>query len=980
MRRTNAPGSVPALEGYTGRVAPDTLAPDAPAPTVEVNDGTRAGKPLLLILDSHGIIYRSYFALRDALTIRRTGESVGAVYGFANSLLYALDTLHPEYIIAAWDGPTPTFRHDADVNYKATRRPMPDDLRPQIGRVRALLDAFRVPVVEVHGFEADDVVGTLAAQAAAQDVEVVILTLDNDMVQLVEGPVRVQMYRPYQRDYVMYDAAAVRDRWGFDPRQIVDYKALVGDTSDNIPGVQGIGEKGALALIQQWGSVEAMLEHIDEVTPPRARTALEAGRDDALHSKMMATIVRDVPGVALDLEACVVGDYDRDAVLEMFRDLEFRSLVSRLPDHITDSPGPTAPVAAAPLEERRYDVVTSPERLTEMVRAIRKAGRFGYEVVADDPHPMRAADTLVGIGLSIEASAGWYVPFGHTAERLPPADGQQGFALDTAPTGEDTRASIPQLAQEEVFAILGPLLADPAVERVAHDAKFTTLALAEARGGTWPAPVSFDTMVAAYLLGDSNVTVRGLAFNRLGQELIDPKVLLGTGRKAIPFSRTTPEDCGAFATGNADLALRLSEVLRADLEANSLLAVFEDLDLPHIPVLARMERWGLALDTATLRQQAGVLEAAIEEAEREVFAAVGHEFQIGSPQQLSGVLFGELGLPKSRKTTTGYTTDATALEPLRHVHPAVDAVMRWREVTKIKSTYVDTLPEQVNTRTGRVHSVFSQVTAATGRLSSSDPNLQNIPLRTEIGNAVRRACVASDCGESPMFLSFDYSQIELRVLAHMCGDDELRLAFERGLDIHAATSARVFNVSLNEVTPEMRRRAKVFNFGVLYGLTAFGLSQREGIPRDEAEQFIKHYFEAYPTVANWRDRVVDEARAKGYASTLTGRRRYIPELRASNRNQRMAAERIAINMPIQGTAADIIKIAMNRIDGELLSRQAQGAQARMVLQVHDELIFELPAAEADDVRDLAHRLMPSLELAVPLVIEEKSGRSWGDLA
>jgi DNA polymerase-1 len=944
------------------------------------NEEQPASRPLLLILDSHGIIYRSFFALRDALTLRRTGEPVGAVYGFANSLLYALDTLHPEYIVAAWDGPTPTFRHDADASYKATRRPMPDDLRPQVGRVRALLDAFRIPVVEVPGFEADDVVGALATQGAAQGVDVVILTLDNDMVQLIDGPVRVQMYRPYQRDYVMYDEAAVRDRWGFGPRQIVDYKALVGDVSDNIPGVKGIGEKGALALIQQWGSVEAMLEHVAEITPPRARTALEAGREDALHSKTMATIIREVPGVTLDLESCVVGDYDRDAVLEMFRELEFRSLVSRLPEHVTDSPGPQGPVAAAPSEDRHYEVVTTPERLTEVVREIRRAGRFGYEVVADDPHPMRAADSLVGVGLSIEATRGWYVPFGHTAEAPPPVEGQQEFAIEAAPAIEEGATSIPQLERGAALAILGPLFADAEVERVAHDAKFTTLALSEGEGGTWPAPVVFDTMVAAYLLGDSNVTVRGLAFNRLGQELIDPKLLLGIGRKAIPFSRTTPEACAAFAAGNADLALRLAEALRPDLEANGLIGVFEDMDLPHIPVLARMERWGLALDPQALHDQSGVLADAIEEAEREVFAAVGHEFQIGSPQQLSAVFFGELGLPKTRKTASGYTTDATALEPLREVHPAVDAVLRWREVTKIKSTYVDTLPQQINPRTGRIHSVFSQVTAATGRLSSSDPNLQNIPLRTEIGNAVRRAFVARDVGESPMFMSFDYSQIELRVLAHMCGDQELRSAFERGLDIHAATSARVFSVPLTDVTPEMRRRAKVFNFGVLYGLTAFGLSQREGIPRDEAEQFIKHYFEAYPTVADWRDRVVDEARARGYAATLTGRRRYIPELRASNRNQRMGAERIAINMPIQGTAADIIKIAMNRIDAELLERQAKGARARMVLQVHDELIFELPAAEADDVREIAHRLMPSLELAVPLVIEEKSGRSWGDIA
>ena len=943
------------------------------------NDRTEAEHPpLLLVLDSHGIIYRSYFALRDTLTIRHTGEPVGAVYGFANSLLYALEQLKPTHIIAAWDSPQKTFRHEADERYKATRVAMPDDLRPQVERVRALLDAFRIPIVAAPGFEADDVVGTLAQQATARGVPTVVLTLDNDLVQLVDDDVHVYMYRPYQRDYVMYDEAAVRDRWGFEPQQMIDYKALVGDTSDNIPGVRGIGEKGALALIEAYGSVEAMLDHLDEIKPPRAQKALREGEDEARHSKHMATIVCDVPGVDLDLEAALVRDYDRDAVLEMFRDLEFRSLVSRLPDHITDGPGQRAAAAPAAAEDRAYEVVTTAEGLAKVVAAIRKAGHFGFEVVADDEHPMRAPDCLVGIGLSIQPLSGWYVPFGHTREPAPPVEGQQELAMDE-PAAPD-EAPIEQLSQAEVLTALAPLFTDESLRRVTHNAKFGLLALAEADGGFWSAPAAFDTMVAAYCLGDSNVTVRGLAFNRLGQELVDPKLLLGTGRKAVPFSRTSPEDCATYAAGNADLALRLSEVLAQDLEANGLVAVFEDLDMPHIPVLARMERWGVAIDPAELAKQGRHLEAAIEAAQREVFDSVGHEFQIGSPQQLSQVLFEEIGLPKTRKTRTGYTTDATALEALRHVHPAVAAILDWRELTKIKSTYVDTLPAQINPRTGRIHSVFSQVTAATGRLASSDPNLQNIPLRTEIGNAVRSAFVARDCGVDPMYLSYDYSQIELRILAHMCGDDELRRAFAEGQDIHAATSAKVFDVPLTEVTPEMRRRAKVFNFGVLYGLTAFGLSQREGIPRDEAEDFIRTYFEAYPAVAVWRDRVVDEARAKGYAETLTGRRRYIPELRASNRNHRMAAERIAINMPIQGTAADIIKIAMNRIDAEMLERRARGALARMVLQVHDELIFELPAAEADDVREMAHRLMPALELAVPLDIEEKSGRSWGDLA
>ena len=931
---------------------------------------------MLLVLDSHGMIFRSYFALRDTLTVRRTGEPVWAAYGFANTLLYVLNELEPTHVIAAWDAPEKTFRHRADESYKATRRPMPDDLPSQIGRVRELLDAFRIPVLEAPGYEADDVVGTLTTQAAKAGVQTVVMTLDNDMVQLVEPGVRVYMYRPYQRDYVMYDGAKVRERWGFEPDQIRDYKALVGDNSDNISGVKGIGERGANALIEQWGSVEEMLDHLDEVKPPRAQKALTAGRDDAAHSKMMATIVRDVPTVDLDLPASVVNEYDRETVLELFRELEFRSLVSRLPRHASDTPSPQDRESAAPAgdEERDYRVVTTKKDLAALVRAVRKAGRFAFEVVADDEHPMRAASSLVGIGVSVAAAEGWYVPFGHSQEPPPPVEGQQ--EMDVEPP--ELPPPLKQLAQADVLAALQPIFTDAKLSRVAHNAKAATLALAEAEGGFW-VDVEFDTMVAAYLLGDANATVRSLAFERLGHELVDPKTLLGTGRKAVPFSRTTPEDCASFATGNADMALRVAGELAEELEGSGVEGIFEQVDMPHVAVLGRIERHGLALDLSVLEQLAEELAEGIVTAEHAVFEAVGHEFQIGSPQQLSHVLFEEIELPKTRKTNTGWTTDANALEPLRHVHPAVSAVLEWRELTKIKSTYVDTLPRQLNPRTGRVHTVFSQVTAATGRLSSNDPNLQNIPVRGETGGVVRRAFVAHDCGKDPLLLSVDYSQIELRVLAHMCGDEELTRAFEAGEDIHASTSARVFGVDLSDVTAEMRRRAKVFNFGVLYGLTAFGLSQREGIPRDEAEEFISNYFQAYPAVAEWRDRVVDEARARGYAETLNGRRRYITDLRSGNRNRRMAAERVAINMPIQGTAADIIKIAMNRIDEELLARQAAGKLARMVLQVHDELIFELPAAELDEVREIAQRLMRSVELAVPLVLDEKWGPSWGEL-
>ena len=919
-----------------------------------------------MLLDSHGIIYRSYFALRDVLTVRRTGESVAAVFGYANSLLHVLAELQPTYVIAAWDGPQPTFRHEVSDVYKATRVPMPDDLRPQLGRVRELLEAFRIPIIEAAGFEADDVVGTLATQAVARGLDVVVVTLDNDLIQLVQPGVQVYMYRPYQRDYVLYDEAHVRERWGFGPRQIVDYKALVGDTSDNIPGVRGIGEKGAAALIEQWGNVEAMLEHLDEVAPARAQKALREGEDAARQSKQLATIVCDVPSVTLDLEPAAVRDYDREAVLELFRELEFRSLVSRLPEHVTDAPQaePRAAAAAPAALAGTYEVVTTAARLAEVAAELRARGRAAIELVADAAHPMRAADCLVGMGLSVEAGQGWYIPFGHTQAPL---------------LGDEGTPAPFQCGQDEVLAALGPVIADLAFRLVAHNGKNALLALAEARGGRWVERLDFDTMIAAYLLGDANVTVRGLAFDRLGHELVDPKTLLGTGRKAITFAQTDPAQCAPYAAGNADLALRLADALAPELAATHVDVVFAEIDLPHIPVLARMERWGIAIDVEALHELGATLAERIAAAERAVYDAVGHEFQIGSPQQLSLVLFEELGLPRTRKTTTGWTTDADALEALRDVHPAVDAVLQWRELTKIKSTYVDTLPQQVNPRTGRVHTVFSQVTAATGRLSSNDPNLQNIPVRTEIGNAVRRAFVARGCGTDPVLLSFDYSQIELRVLAHVSGDEGLRRAFLEGLDIHRATGSSVFGVPLEGVTPEMRRRAKVFNFGVLYGLTAFGLSTRERIPRAEAEAFISAYFEAYPAVAQWRERTVAEARRLGYAETLSGRRRYIPELRSTDHNRRMGAERIAINMPIQGTAADIIKIAMNRIDAELLERRAAGKLARMVLQVHDELIFELPREELDDVRAIARRLMPSLALDVPLDLDEKSGTSWGEM-
>ena len=977
LRRRRDGPKRPAAAAYTAGVTTEAAPPArsarrpraAAAPardTSSIAGEPSSETPLLVILDSHGIIFRSYFALRDVLTVRRTGEPVAAVFGYANSILTVFNELHPTHVIAAWDASEDTFRKERDDRYKAQRPPTPDDLVPQFDRVRQLLDAFHIPLIEQRGYEADDVVGTLAQQAAERGVEVVIVTLDNDMVQLVQPGVRVYMYRPYQRDYVMYDTAMVRERFGFEPLQMVDYKALVGDTSDNIPGVKGIGEKGAKALIDRFGTLDAMVEHVEEIEPKRTRNALAEGIDEARLSYELATIIREVPGLELDLDAAELADYDREAVVALFQELEFRSLINRLPASNRTAEASAPPPASAP--QGQYEVVTTQRRLEELVAAIRREGRFALEVVADDPHPMRAADTLVGIAVSAEAGRAAYIPFGHVALGQARLLGEEG--APEAPM---------QLSRDDVFAALRPVLEDRAIKRIAHDGKFATLALAESPAHVWPAAIDFDTQIAAYLLGDSSESLQRMAFGRLGIETVEAKSFLGAASKAIPFSAASVEDVGRYAAIDADVVLRAADVLERDLEASALTTVFREIDLPHLPVLARMERFGVALDPALLADLDATLMARIALAERACYDAVGHEFKIGSPLELSGILFEELRLPHTRKTKTGYTTDADALEPLRDLHPVVSAVLEWRELTKIKSTYVDTLPHQVNPRTGRVHSVFSQVTAATGRLASNDPNLQNIPVRTEIGNLVRRAFVAQDCGDDPVLLSADYSQIELRVLAHICGDAELRRAFEEKQDIHRATAARVFRKPPSEVTSEDRRRAKVFNFGVLYGLTAFGLSTRERIPRDEAEAFIAAYFEAYPKVQTWRESTVAEARERGYAETLTGRRRYIPDLRSGNHNLRQAAERIAINMPIQGTAADIIKVAMNHIDAELTARRERGALARMVLQVHDELIFELPRAEVDEVREVAYRLMPTLDLAVPLDIEMKVGANWGEL-
>ena len=915
-------------------------------------------KQRLVILDGNGIIHRAYHAFPEPLTVRKTGEVVTATYGFANTLLMVLDDLKPTHIAVALDPPGPTFRHEKDATYKAQRKPTPDDLVAQFGRVRELIEAFNIPIYMVEGYEADDVLGTLAKQARAAGVESYLVTLDSDIVQLVQDGVLVYMMRPYQRDTVIYDTERAKERYEIDPDQMPDLKGLMGDSSDNIPGVPGVGSKTAVKLIQQFGSIEKMYDALDEVKADKLRDKLREHEEQARHSKDMATIYIEVP-VTLDLDACDVNQYNREQVLDLFRELEFRTLADRLPAGAGPKENGRAAKATAP-KQQDYRTVYTEAELDDVVAQIAAAGDFAFDTETTAPNAMRS--TLVGVSLSWAPGQAAYVPIRHR-----PGLGDRE-----------------QLAPDVALRKLASVLEDEKLKMVAHNAKFDMEVLANA--GVHVRNVGFDTMIAAYLLGEGggsnrpgggSLSLKWLASTRLDVEMTPITDLIGKGAKQITMADVSAELASPYACADADMTGRLRPLFEHDLREQGLWPLFSEIEMPLVPVLARMEQAGVAVDAASLREMSQRLGVQVARLQQQAYDSVGHEFNLGSPQQLSHLFFEELGLPKTRKTKQGFTTDATALEGLRGAHDVIGLLLEWRQLTKLKSTYIDALPALVHPKTGRIHSNFNQTVAATGRLSSQDPNLQNIPVRTENGNAIRRCFVARDIGPDPLLLAADYSQIELRILAHLSGDPTLIEAFRRDEDIHAATASQVFDVPLDEVTADQRRRAKVFNFGVLYGLSEFGLSTREGISREEAAAFIENYFGSYPKVKEWRESVIEGCRERGYAETMVGRKRLIPEIKSSNFQVRSAAERVAVNMPAQGTASDIIKIAMNRIDAELIERKLA---TKMILQVHDELIFEGPSKERDDVQELVLRIMPqSLELAVPLKVDIKVGASWGEL-
>ena len=877
------------------------------------------------MIDAHSLIYRAFFALPPMST--SDGKVTNAVYGFTSMLAIVLAS-RPEFAVAAFDVGAPTFRSKEYVEYKAGRRAMPDDLRPQIEMVREVLESFSIPIHGIPGFEADDVIGTFSRIAEERGHAVTIVSGDLDCLQLVSESVEALVPRRGITDTFVYGPDQVRQRYGFEPPQLIDFKALRGDTSDNIPGVPGVGDKTAAKLVQDFGTIEALLERVEELPEGRLKTSLKANADQVRLGKRMVTIVRDVP-VELDLETARWTRYDYDKARTVFDRMEFRQLLSRFPppDQVPVQPSLTF---EAPPEPAGLKVVDDAAEAVSMLAGAKDVGVFTFSDA-----PGRSA-TVRGVGVATEKET-FYV------------------------------------AKQDAMDAVAAALSDREIS--GHDAKETELALRALGGGRreW----AFSTFLAAYLLGAGSRDPRleDLAREFLDMTLVSAEQLLGTGRAARKPADVATGEAAEFAARRAEAILNLRPRLEAEMRNLGVDYLFHEIELPLSGVLADMESEGVAIDVPYLKEMQDELGAQMAALESEVEQVAGQKFNLSAPQQLAKVLFEDLRLPVGRRTKTGYSTDADTLEALREKHPIIGLILEHRQLSKLKSTYVDALPQLVDPLSGRVHTSFGQASTATGRLSSSNPNLMNIPIRTELGQRIRRAFKASRPGH--VMVSADYAQIELRIAAHLSGDPKLLGAFAAGQDIHTATAAAVFKIPIESVDANQRRLAKIANFGSIYGQGEYGLSQQLGITGDVAREFLAQYWSTYSRLKDYLDEVRRKAREEGLVVSATGRRRAIPDLRSPNFQLRSAAERMAINFPMQSLAADIIKIAMVRLQREI---EADHIEGKMLLQVHDELLFEVPESEVDQFAEKVPRIMTgAYELETGIEVETKVGPNWADL-
>lgn len=921
--------------------------------------------PVLYLIDGHALAYRAYFALTAGAGSERlqtkAGEPTAGILGFANVMMRLLEQEKPEYLAVAFDTGK-TFRNDLFTGYKATRAKMPDDLRPQIERIRQLVDAFHLPRLEQEGFEADDVLGTIAYQAVAQGFGVKIITGDRDLLQLVNDRIVVALSGTKISEAKNYNAEDVKAYLGVNPDQVVDYKALVGDTSDNIPGVPGVGQKTAVSLLEQYKTLDEIYAHVAEI-PGKMGIKIAEGKESAYMSQTLARIKTDV-GVTLKLEDAKTDHINVPAVEALFRELEFRTLITRLhtiaAPFVKSAPKGQMDLFASEVQQigvpSQYSletiIVNTPEKLRELSRLLASSPKIAFDTETTSTDPLKA--DLVGISVAVKDGTGYYIPVGHTGltAQLPIAD---------------------------VIEALKPAFTDAKIEKIGHNIKYDALVLGNY--GLEVSPLSFDTMLAEWLIDPSshNLGLKDMAGEYLNASMTHIEELIGKGKTQITMDQVPVESAAPYAAADAEVTFRLAPLVEKKMEDRKCTQIFKEIEMPLVPVLMQMERHGILLDTEFFKKFSGEMNLRLREIEDQVYQAVGYPFNLNSTQQLSKVLFETLRLTppdRNKKTSSGhFSTSAAVLDELSGKHPVVDLLLEYRELAKLKSTYLDSLPLQVNPRTGRVHTNFNQTGSVTGRLASSDPNLQNIPTRTEIGRQVRLGFKASP---GCVLLSVDYSQIELRIVAHMSGDEAMLNAFRAGQDIHAATAAAINGIPLEKVTKDQRRHAKAINFGLIYGMSAFGLSRSTDLTLGEAENFVRGYFENFPGVKSYLDNIRVLATRQGYVETMLGRRRYFPNLaNPVNVNMKNREEREAINAPIQGTAADIMKLALIHLPPALTAKKLQ---AKILLQVHDELVLDVPESELADTAKVVQTVMSeAYKLSIPLLTEARSGINWGSM-
>ena len=892
-----------------------------------------SAKVTLYLIDGSTYIYRAFYGVRDLST--STGLPTNAVYGFVGMLNRVLRERAPDYIAVALDAPGPTFRHELSSDYKANRPRMPEALSIQIPYIKRVISAYRVPCFEVPGYEADDIIGTLATWASGQGADVVMISGDKDLMQLVTG--RVSMWDTLKN--VVVGPAEVEKRYGIAASQLVELMGLMGDSGDNIPGVPGVGPKTAQRLIEEFGTIDNLLSDLKRVQKEKERKKLEEYSEQAILSRQLAKIECDVP-VDRDWQNLKLGNEDRDGLITLYRELEFKKFLQEMEQE--------AGTVESAVIQRDHQLITTSETLRKIILEIRNSKRIALNVQSTGDDPMESE--LVGIGLAWEPAKGCYIPLGHLFESGPR-----------------------QLDESEVMNELVATLEDPAIAKILHQSKIAWIVLKGV--GVELQGLQSDTLLGAYVLdpGKRAQDLAVVAKEHLEETILSYEDLVGTGKKRRGFENVTLAQALAYAGDQAVACLRLAEILDEKIQAADQVSLFQDIELPLVRVLARMEMKGVRVDVGRLAQLAEDFKKRLEVSAEKIYALADEQFNINSPQQLGYILFEKLGLPMGKKTKTGYSTAMEVLLALAPHHPLPGEVLKYRSLMKLKSTYTDALPRMVSPKSGRIHTSYNQTATITGRLSSSEPNLQNIPVRTEEGRKIRRAFVAY---QDYKLISADYSQIELRILAHYSEDEALIDSFQKGEDVHLRTAAEVFQIEPNEVTAELRRQAKTINFGIIYGMSAFRLARDLDIPQKSAREIIERYFERYKGVRSYVDAMPEKGRDLGYVTTLFNRKRFLPDLFSRNRNIRLFAERTAVNTPIQGSAADIIKLAMIQIDSALEQR---GLPARMIMQVHDELVFEVKSVASEEVANLVKGKMESVtSLAVPLVAEVGCGDNWDE--